>query len=294
MKFLGGLAAIVFLCQTAYASKTPEKFKNALCSEQHFSIAELQARQEKSKFTEGNYTQWFLAENPKGVVLMIHGVGMQAKGMNPLMQPLVDSGFDVLRVTLYSHGGSTIQKNASRTEWLNEFFEAYCLARAHAQEKNLPFYFAGYSLGALVNLDLMNSGYRENIIYDKMAMLAPAITLHKKVESLHQIWWFGFVVMPKARVRAFHSLLDTYRHLQKQKWEQNIPSIIFLDKKDELVSQKKLQNKLEEFKLTNWREIEISNENYEEKKEHHYIIYPPALGKVQWKAMVDQIINFFD
>lgn len=292
MKFLGGLA-LVFFSQSLLAAKTTEKFVNALCSEQNFSIVDLQARQEKSNFTAENYTQWFLAKNPKAIVLMIHGVGMQAKGMNPLVAPLVENGFDVLRVTLYSHGGSKTQKNASREEWLNEFFESYCLARARATERSLPLYFAGYSLGALVNLDIMNSGYREKITYDKMAMLAPAISLHKKVESLHQIWWFGFVVMPKARVRAFHSLLDTYRHLQKQDWVQNIPSIIFLDPQDELVSQKKLQKSLEKFDLTNWREIEVSNENYEEKKEHHYIIYPPALGKAQWNSMVNQIVEFY-
>jgi pimeloyl-ACP methyl ester carboxylesterase len=281
---------LFFFTSFAHAEEAPvEKYKSLTCAQAGIDLSQIHRDQKAENYDPNDYTNWFTSPQPQGVVLMVHGVGMRASEMNPLMGPVVENGYDVLRLTLSGHGGSKTDVKPTHEKWLNQLFEGYCLALARAEALNVPLHFVGYSLGPLVNMDLMNRGYLQPIQYRNMAYLAPALTLRPKVESLKHIWRLGFLFMSQRRVRIFRALLNVYEQLQIPV-PNPTPTIVFIDKKDELISYKKLHGLISQ--SPEWREVLVSNENHEEKKEHHYIIYPPALGQEQWQSMVRDLILF--
>ncbi|MBW7947548.1 MAG: alpha/beta hydrolase, partial [Sphingomonadaceae bacterium] len=114
----------------------------------------------------------------KGVVVVAHGLNHRPDKMDDIVNPLRAQGYAVLRAVLSGHEGDMEKfKKASREQWRNDLLGAYCAARALADQGKVPLHFVGYSIGALINSDLVESEPDLGVRYDRMVYLAPAVSV---------------------------------------------------------------------------------------------------------------------
>lgn len=94
-----------------------------------------------------NRTFELAADNPRGGILMLHGLTDSPYSLRAIAQGLQSQGFWVLELRLPGHG--TIPAALTRINW-QDWLAATKLGARHVREKigpELPFYIAGYSNG---------------------------------------------------------------------------------------------------------------------------------------------------
>ena len=80
------------------------------------------------------------------------------------------------------------------------------------------------------------------------------------------------------------------RHLPKI----NIPTVVFIDKQDELISFSGLQNMIQDQNLDQWNIHPVKKDKTATKiKMHHLIIDETSVGNKMWQEIVDVIITHF-
>jgi hypothetical protein len=100
----------------------------------------------------------------------------------------------------------------------------------------------------------------------------------------------------RTKTNLFRALIDSYEHLNGHGFSASgIPTLVFLDPKDELISPEKLDRSLARYHLMDWTRIDVTNAGHEgPETAHHYLISPLALGQQEWGGMMDQAIDFLD
>lgn len=239
----------------------------------------------------------------KAVIVLVHGLNLKPEKMNALADFLRAQGADVLPVTLSGHGGTMEEfKKASRDIWIGEMQDAFGRAGRRAKENNAPVYFVGYSLGALVGLDFLNSVEGENARCGKMVLLAPAISIRGRSYLLKLLGMFPSMVIPSLSpedyrahsgtpMAAYKALFQSVSSLEKEGLARsNVPTLVLVDPKDELVSAEGLGALTRQFRLDQWKLLEVTNAGSPlKKKYHHLIVDENALGTDQWRQMRDAI-----
>src|SRR6185295_9804277 len=89
--------------------------------------------------------------------------------------------------------------------------------------------------------------------------------------------------------------LQVMQHLETVGLERldNIPTIIFIDPQDELVSKTGIQKMIQKAGMKNWKIIEINKKR--SRFPHHLIIDPGSTGDEQWEKIVKSIkCHLFD
>lgn len=261
-------------------------------------------------------TKWITPKGePQGVALIIHGLNMRPSKMGALSQHLVqEKNISVLQVALKGHIPGDDQEsqwqNLTETDWPEEAYQSYCLARQTAQQKNLPLYLVGYSLGgALLSHLLLNS---PDPVYEqsKLILLAPALSLpwYASMIKLTRILgpktfipsfnieeYQAFKGTTVAGYNALFSLVDTFRlatHNEDLKKLQ-LPTLILMDPQDELVSYRGLDKMIRERKLSQWKIHTLDNsDSHLQGKYHHLIVDPSSLGPKGWGQLTAAINTF--
>lgn len=235
----------------------------------------------------------------KAVVVLVHGLNLKPGKMNALADFLRANGADVLPVTLSGHGGGMDEfKKVARDLWIKEMRDAFRSAEARAKENNAPVYFVGYSLGALVGLDFLNSPAGQEIRCEKMVLLAPAISIRDRSYLLKLLGLFPSLVIPSLSpedyrahdgtpLAAYKALFQSISSLEKEGLaKSNVPTLVLVDPEDELVSTGGLGKFMGQFGLDQWKIIEVTNTGSPlKKKYHHLIIDENAVGADQWRSM---------
>jgi alpha-beta hydrolase superfamily lysophospholipase len=265
-------------------------------------------------------TRWYKTkkgEKLKGVALMIHGLNLRPDKMQPIASKLTEFGIDVLELSLRGHGDNyTHQDDMADDEarldafkavsyplWQNETDLAYIQVRKEAEQKNVPLFFIGYSLGALMGLDLFAS--RPHVSYDRMVLFSPAT-------KIHAIHYLGRVLSPFTRlvipslgpesylanrkgtpVAAYNALFDALKHFEKHASQKiNIPTLVFIDEQDEFIPEWGLRKLIKEEKLDQWQlHIVQKGKDVRFGTFHHYIIDEYSVGKAVWEAMMNTAIR---
>ncbi|MEI7672855.1 MAG: alpha/beta hydrolase, partial [Deltaproteobacteria bacterium] len=107
----------------------------------------------------------------RGVALVVHGLNLKPERMKPLISLLNQAGIDALNVSLHGHGdnyfhGDGREMQEARLEsfrtvtsrlWSAEVHSAYQKAKRRAQQKDVPVFLVGYSLGGLLGCELQVS-----------------------------------------------------------------------------------------------------------------------------------------
>ncbi len=239
----------------------------------------------------------------KAVVLIAHGLNLSPTQMGDLSDLLQTSDYEVYRLALSGHRGNFEElKTITRAIWLDDFSKGYKTAAKRAVELHVPIYFLGYSHGSVLAIDAAVSD--PSIRFEKMLLFAPAVSVYMPD------WIVGWAnklstdfVFPssapreirandKLTVRAYGALFESIATAQNSDLTAlNVPTKVFIDPDDELVSENGIKKFIETKKLSLWsiEELSIKGTEYSFKK-HHMIINKPALGKAEWARVTEKIL----
>ena len=259
--------------------------------------------------------QWFNSPKPKGlrgVALVIHGLNLHPERMGPVIENLNRSGIDVLGLSLRGHGANFDHrddldaaaarlesfKNVSYTLWLNEAYLAYLQVQKRAQQQNTPVFLTAFSIGGLIGLDLLISN--PDVHFDKMVLLAPAISLHATVYLERILSPFPHLVIPSLAddaylankkgtpVAAYNALFEALNYFEENAGSKlNVPTLIFIDKQDEFIPLRGLNDLVEAHKLDQWQFYIVKKE--EEMGAgtfYHHILDASSTGEGVWRDMM--------
>ncbi len=264
-------------------------------------------------------TSWFPQDSGKkshGVVLVVHGLNLNPIRMKGIVAVLNSIKLEVLLLSLKGHGENfdkTSGENEERArlnsfrrvtygQWKSEIEGAYQQVIDKANELNCPRYFVGYSLGGLMGCNLMVS--LKNHGFDKMILFAPAIATHRiRVPFFKLLYLFPGLVVPSLSpsnyranrgtpIAGYLSLLEAlHNYKSKMNDTLNIPTVIFIDKNDELVSYRKLVSQIKNHHLKQWTVHKIVRHPGQLKYPfHHLIIDESSAGKKDWSIIRSKMI----
>ncbi|MEC7275499.1 MAG: alpha/beta hydrolase [Bdellovibrionota bacterium] len=293
---------------TLQKERTPDSYAFNQC-EAITPLAEYKKKlyHELSFNKEEDLSRWYRTPNPSSYSLVVHGLNLKPKRMEPLIKELNKRGSSVLLVALTGHRGSLDeQKRVSWDDWINDIDYHTCLLKNEA--KGLPQYSLSFSLGSLALLGHQIES-RSNS-FSKQVLIAPAAWI-KWYGALPQVLSFFSTELglPSQNLESYRSQDTTsvaaYQAMAVgRELFENLPqnaalfqsdTLIIVDPKDELVSPRKIKKFIREYGL-NQRFIieEVSNREHElEKGYHHLIIDSPSLGKAQWHRLQALLDNFF-
>lgn len=252
-----------------------------------------------------------------GIALVIHGLNLNPVRMSRIVNLLNNLGIDVCLLSLRGHGDNFLKnggRNPMRSRmrsfssvtyaiWKSEVEFAYNEVIRHSEDLQVPFYFVGYSLGGLLGCDLLSR--KKKKIFQKMVLFAPALTPHRvRVPFLRLLFLFPKLIIPSLSpkfyranwgtpIAAYLSLLEAVRNFKQNiSCRLNIPTVVFLDRNDELVSYSKLKRFIKKHKLNLWKIHKIKR-NPEQLKfpYYHLIIDENSAGQKDWKAIVEKTIH---
>lgn len=265
---------------------------------------------------ESYSTQWFYCDNnkeTKGVALVIHGLNLRPNKMQSIIAKLTDCGIDALNLSLRGHGENYthqegVDSDNARLEdfkattyqvWTNEAYLAYLQVKERAVQKEVPVFFIGYSLGALMGLDLFAS--YQDVYYDRMVLFAPAIKLHAIHYLARLLSPFPGLIIPSLApdsylankkgtpVAAYDALFDGLNNFEKNANSIiNVPTLIFIDEQDEFIPTAGLKNFAAEKKLDQWQIYAVQKgKDVKLGTFHHHIIDDDSAGKDVWQEMMN-------
>lgn len=258
-------------------------------------------------------THWrFSTATPsKGAALLVHGLNLKPGAMAAISRRLSAAGIDVLQVTLSGHDTKTLTdmerlqefRQASYAGWRSEVAVAYAELADYANERQLPKYLVAYSIGALFGADLLVDA-EENVTYDKMVLLSPALSLRATSQLLRPFSLFPDLIMPSfspsvyhanwgTPMAAYNALYDGLHHFEKGASNKlNIPALVIIDKGDELVSASGIEHFIDSHQLTQWQFSAVHKGSDAMTWYHHLLLDELALGRAAWNDMMQQIEEF--
>ena len=146
----------------------------------------------------------------------------------------------------------------------------------------------------------------EDICFDKQILIAPATAVRSRSYVLKLFSFISKKIMLPSFTpspyrannflpfTAFEVLFRNERRLIDVQYNKlNIPTLIFIDPKDELISYKKLVDYLHRFELTNHEIVVLdSNLRIRQAQYHHLIVREQTMGKENWEMATKRMIAF--
>ena len=268
--------------------------------------AEIQ--KELSQYWETN------ASNPRGIVIIVHGLNVKPSKMGSpqaegtLVKLLLDSGYHVYRVTLKGHGGPLEDmQSVTGLDWIRDGYFHYCQAKNAAERGQLPLFLLGFSFGALVYEVLMNEETAIPVQFEKKILFSPAIAIRGVAKKI--TWLKPFAhdrsiirsISPKeyraqrgVSIAAYKAVFNMEESLCLSSFRNcNVNTIVFIDKKDEMVSAKILGERINQYALTNWRVFEVTNTGaFIRPKYHHLLIDNKCVSPSTWEFISGTLLDF--
>ena len=262
--------------------------------------------------------EWTKSIHPdriNGVALVIHGLNLRPDKMESIIALLTHSCIDVLNLSLRGHGGNydktaNVDDSKARMEtfktvsyklWIKETYRAYGLAGNRSREKQVPLFLIGFSLGGLMGATLFAS--YPDVYFNRMVLLAPAIYIHKIYYLAKLLSPFPRLVIPSFLIKsycsnrgtpvvAYNALFEGIEHLKNHMASKlNVPTLIFIDTQDELVSHRRLKRIIKNGELHQWKLHPVKKNAGAKEKMHHLIIDESSIGKDAWNDMRGLIIH---
>jgi len=149
-----------------------------------------------------------IPENPKGGVLMIHGLTDSPYSMRHLARIFEEQGYYVLALRMPGHG--TIPSGLLTARWEDWMASTYLGAR-HIREKigkDLPFFMVGYSNGGALTVKYIMESLQDETkpMPDRVILLSPMLG----------VTFF-------ARFSTWHKTLSWLPYFEKFKWVSVLP-----------------------------------------------------------------------
>lgn len=247
---------------------------------------------------EDQEDRWFSSPGPepKGVLLLTHGMNLSPAKMDDLALAFAAAGYEVFRPGFAGHHG----KNESYLDvepahWERDAREVYAIAEKRAKKLGLSIYLAAYSFSAAVFQSLT-----EELPFARKIFFAPALATkswYPVVKVLARIFqgveyrsmnlkgYFANARGGTKPLLAFDHFLARPKHAPE-------PVLIWIDPKDELVSYRGVRKLAEK---NRWRIEKISIRGSTLRRSfHHLIVTEEALGKKEWTRMIASTLEFLD
>ncbi len=298
------------------ASEQPDKAATKI--DRHSKITTSMDQKNTNNHSEGYSMRWFDSQDSdetRGVALVIHGLNLRPSKMESIIKILTDSGIDALNFSLRGHGENydhqahndptrarlATFKSVSYELWKEEIYAAYAAARNRSIEKGVPLFFIGFSMGGLMGTDLLAS--RSDIQFDKMVLFAPALKMHLRNNIIRVLSPFPRLTIPSYTLASYQSndgtpmagynaLFDSLKNFAGNAGPSlNVPTLVFIDQKDEIVSYRRLKQMVQDENLDQWQIYIVHKESTgEPAKIHHLIIDAPSTGENVWKDMMQAMV----
>lgn len=243
----------------------------------------------------------------RGVSMVVHGLNTNPHQMENLTAVLQDLHQDVYFIRLSGHRNSMEEfQKVSRDIWLNQLEEAYQIAKRRASNNQVPLNYLGFSLGGLLNLDMMSAKRLPYPAFNKMILFAPAITVTWYTNLLKTLFVFhdtslfpapgtddGMAYL-HAPVGGYRGMFDSINALKDAQYKFiNVPTLVFMHHKDEAVNFRGIQGVIEDYHLTKWKLVPIDNGKEGHRgNNHHVIVQEKQLGAQGWKNVKKRIKAF--
>lgn len=247
---------------------------------------------------------------PKAVVLMLHGLNLKPARMDGWAQLLSAHGAKVMRFALHGHAGpQKLMTEVKAQIWREQFDKAIQEAFAQAQKLQVPLYFVGFSLGALVALEWLSAQPETKLYINKMLLIAPAIatpwysqaaanilSIFSKSLSLPSRSPKQYRANKGTTVAAYEALFTLKKSLEEAGFKNaNLPTLVLIDKHDELVPSARVKNIIADHSLGRWQLSIVDNhfaqENYGFR---HLMVDQESVGPNLWAELSEQVIKYLD
>ncbi len=258
----------------------------------------------------------------KGVALVLHGLNLRPGKMEGIIGVLNKGGIETANLSLSGHGDASVPgradgagrgqlsefKGVSFPLWLEETCQAYRKSLERSRDLGVPLFFVGYSLGGLLGTSLLAS--IPGVKFRKMVLLAPAFILHGYNHMVRLLSPFPGVVVPSAScgnycanrgtpMAAYNSLFDGMKRLERNMGPGiDVPTLIFMDRYDELVSYKGLKRIVREKGLSRWRFHLVRKSRGAggglRARMRHLIIDEATVGTATWREMSGAMLSHLE
>jgi alpha-beta hydrolase superfamily lysophospholipase len=251
-------------------------------------------------------------DNPiRGVALVIHGLNLKPAKMQSIIDQLTAAGIEVYNCSLRGHGRNFaslagVPDDDARLEsfrqvtyqlWRNETLRAYQAASTRCRElQSVPMFFIGYSLGALMGCELLLT--ESHTSFDRMVLFAPALRIQPYSRIFQLLSPFPRLVVPSASpacyranrgtpIAAYTALYTAAHSLAHNASDKlDVPTLLFIDSGDELVSTKGIMQLIETQNLTEWEVELVSKDATAQERYRHLIIDERSVGASVWQEMM--------
>ncbi|WP_413586503.1 alpha/beta hydrolase [Bdellovibrio sp. HCB274] len=255
--------------------------------------------------------EWRLSNRQpsRAVAVVVHGLNINPGKMRTIENALLADRIDVLHVSLSGHNNNiNIFRRVSAKMWERDTLRAYCLASQRADKYNMPIYYVGFSLGGVMGVAIANK--YENVHFDKMALFAPALSIRRAnfltrlLNSLNPLALIPNVMNRDyyasalgTPVSAYKATLDVSAYLahHTNRNRVNTSTLLFYDKRDELISPTGTFAYMREHRLTNWKTYQVQKRPFSRASMfHHIMIDPASVGQKKWADMKSALLKHFD
>ncbi len=306
--------------RTALGDNTPVSARPDLaqlqCSTANFSLLQWQAEQAARGYALDYRSTWIapVAGPEQAVALLVHGLNLRPDKMNPLARALSQQGIRVLRVTLHGHGCLNLHdfQQVDAEHWFYDILRAYCIAATYARQHALPLHYVGYSLGGSLVVEALHRQWAAALRLDAMVLLAPGIALRSRaamlerfVPVLMRLPWIrrltprsrnlpDYTCHPGTPLQAYDARYQATQVLRRRglRGLDHIPTMIFLDPDDELISWRDTQALLREADLRHWSLRPVrKSPGHLSTAPHHLLIDERVVGLEQWQTLSTQMLR---
>lgn len=260
-----------------------------------------------SQHVQSSDVAYFPTSLPKkAVTLVVHGLNVKPTAMLGLIEWFNQQGSDAYLISLMGHtekGGKIGDVTAE--QWEKNMLDGYDVANKASRESSSPLYFIGYSVGALLGQDMIQLAERK-IHFEKQILIAPSTAIRSRSHVLKLLFFLSQKkTLPSYTPEAYRANerlpLKVYKIMFKKEkalyssrfTKVNIPTLILIDPKDELISYRKLKRLKKKFSLTNHEIVTLDSDLKARGGEyHHLIINEATMGVQNWKMVTARLKDF--
>lgn len=239
--------------------------------------------------------------------MVAHGLNNKPQVMDALISVLQGAGFHCQRIALHDpNGPRDLSAKAIEDLWLETMLDA--CDEVSERFPRLPLFNLSYSLGALVTVRFLDAHASKS--FERMVLIAPPVALNWTVSLLRALMplaRFGWSLpsaapkdirirpgTPLVEYKAVLNMRDEVHTLAKPESLNRIPTLVYMDEGDELVSRSGVLEWIERNRLTHWTERELEDRNPEGRTYSHLMVVESALGHSAWQALTGEIVSHFD
>jgi esterase/lipase len=249
---------------------------------------------------DGN--RWLYSQEKKinGVAFVLHGLNTKPSAMDFIGHFLNRKGVHVFRGALTGHFGN-VEELVSREIWLQDTEKAYTEALKKSQELKVPLYFVGYSLGALLFMDLVANS-KKKIEVEKTILFSPALSIAAHLRFFSFIFYLpGSFKLPSRNLKeyrssdyttfaAYDALWKSYGHID---WKKITPpkALVIMDEDDELVSFGGIKYLVK--KIPGWELFEVDTTGSRNSRQYHHLTFnDTCYAEGVWATIEERMENF--